>query len=78
VYHKRKSDGKAVDAPNLNEPVGERSSVPAGLVTDRIAQLGNASTQVVEEAELQKKQKTTNKSRAESTRVAERDPRRAQ
>jgi hypothetical protein len=56
----------------------ETAVVPVGLVIDQISQLGNASNQVAGEVEKQKKQKTITKSRAESARVAEGDPRRAQ
>jgi hypothetical protein len=75
---KRKSDGKGEAAPDLNLLAVETAVVPVGLVIDQISQLGNASNQVAGEVEKQKKQKTITKSRAESARVAEGDPRRAQ
>lgn len=78
VPRKRKSGGKGWLVADMTEPATETAVVPAGLVTDRINQLGSASNRVEEDAEGQKKQKIVNKYHAKSARVVVNDPRRAQ
>ncbi|CAN6173031.1 unnamed protein product [Urochloa humidicola] len=78
---KRKSNTKSKPPSSsdltllANDPA---TAVPSGLVSDRIALLGNISSRTEGFSEMQKKQKVANNSRARSAAVAGSDPRRAQ
>ncbi|CAN6232539.1 unnamed protein product [Urochloa humidicola] len=74
---KRKPEGKK-DTSNLNPSAMEMAIVPAGLVSNRLAQLGDTSDQAVSEEEGQKKQKVSNTTNARSAAAAGDSPRRAQ
>ncbi|CAN6284607.1 unnamed protein product [Urochloa humidicola] len=77
VQRKRKPEGTK-DTSKLNSSTTAMAIVPAGLVSDRLAQLGDTSGQAATEEEVQKKQKVSNTINARSAAAAKDSPRRAQ
>ncbi|CAN6201702.1 unnamed protein product [Urochloa humidicola] len=77
VPRKRKSNPKG-EATHVYRPTTPANTVPHGLVSSRIAQLGSASGQVEKDSEALKKQKLSDNPNALSAAAASGSPRRAQ
>jgi len=75
---KRKSKGRSSSNPDTNLPALGTGVVPAGMVSERINQLGSASSQGEKTTEAPKKQKTAYNKNARSAAAAGGSPRRAQ
>ena len=75
---KRKSKGSSSSNPDTNLPALGTGVVPAGMVSERINQLGSASSQGEKTTEAPKKQKTAYNKNARSAAAAGGGPRRAQ
>ncbi|XP_039815268.1 uncharacterized protein LOC120678182 [Panicum virgatum] len=75
---KRKSKGSSSSNPDTNLPALGTGVVPAGMVSERINQLGSASSQGEKTTEAPKKQKTAYNKNARSAAAAGGSPRRAQ
>ena len=75
---KRKCKGSSSTSSGGNTPTQEAGVVPAGMVSDRINQLGLASGRADDNVEVPKKQKTVYVKKARSAVAASCSPRRAQ